>query len=80
MNNFFRWLVVSSANPENVSMTLKGILLQYVGVLFAVLMYFKVPFSQEVIYQFIGYFCAFIGAGLGIFGLARKMYFEIKGK
>ena len=78
MNKFYTWLVVSSANPDAFSATLKGILLTYVAVIVLALQYFKVPLSNTDVVEAIGTLSAIAGGLLGIFGLIRKFYFEVK--
>lgn len=78
MNAFLKWLVISSADPEKASATIKGVLLQWVAVVLAVGAFLHLPFSQDLVYQIITDVCALIGGLLGIFGIARKIYYEIK--
>ncbi len=77
MNNFVIWLVESSANPEKVSATIQGILIQYIGIIIFAAQHFGVPLSHTQVVNDIGLFSAFIGTAIGVFGLLRKMYYMI---
>lgn len=72
------WLIVSSANPEEYSMTVKGILLQYVAVVIYMMHTLNVPLTQTLAVEYIDMFCTILGGILGIFGICRKIYFAIK--
>lgn len=77
MNKFLDWLVISSQDPAEFSLTLKGIMLQYVAVILLALRYFDVPLTETQVYEFIGIFTTITGTLLGLFGLIRKLYFEL---
>lgn len=78
MKSFYNWLLVSSANPENTSMTIKGILLQYVSVIIASMAVLGVPLMDTQLIHYIDVGCAILGGLLGIFGLGRKIYYQFK--
>lgn len=80
MNNFLRWLVISSQNPDKVSATFKGVLLQYLALLMALGSIIHLPFTQDAAYQVITDIAGLVGTLLGVFGLIRKIYYEIVGK
>lgn len=78
MTKFLNWLVVSSANPENTSLTLKGILLQYVAVVVAAGAVIGVPLLDTQVIHYIDLGLAVLGSILGIVGLGRKLYYQLK--
>lgn len=77
-NKLLTWLVVSSANPNEFSYTLKGILLQWAGIALFVFSYFHLPFTENQYFDFVGSLTTVLGTALGVFGLLRKLYFEVK--
>lgn len=79
MNTFLKWLVISSADPDKASATIKGVLLQWLSIAMAIGTVYHLPFTQSQAYNIITDLAAMIGALLGIFGLGRKIYYEIKG-
>lgn len=78
MNRFYNWLVVSSADPAQFSLTFKGILLQYAAILLLALQLIHFPYTQNQVYDFMGVVSSIAGTLMGIFGLCRKLYFEVK--
>lgn len=78
MEKFLKLLVLSSADPEKVSMTLKGLLLQYVGMIVLIGQFTGVSIAQTQVVDLIGYVSAFVGTGLAMIGLARKVYYYFK--
>lgn len=78
LHKILQWFIVSSADPERVSATLQGILLQYAAYTMAIASAFHFPLSQTQIYEWITIVCGLYGALLTLFGLGRKLYFEIK--
>jgi hypothetical protein len=78
MNRLLTWLVVSSANPNAFSLTFKGIMLQYVAVIIIVLRYFDVPTTETEIVEYVGIIASVLGTVMGLVGLLRKLYMEIK--
>jgi hypothetical protein len=79
METFTQWLVTSSADPAKTSSTIQGILIQYVGLILAVTSMLKLPLTESNLYTYITTGCMVFGGLLGIFGLGRKIYYEIKG-
>lgn len=80
MNKLLKLLVISSADPEKASATIKGILLQWLAIVMALGAVIHLPFSQEIAYQVITDFVGMIGALLSLFGLGRKLYFFFRTK
>lgn len=78
MNKFLLWLISSSADPNQFSLTIKGFLLQYVAVLLVVAKLVDVPLTETSVYEFIGSFTAIAGTLMACFGLLRKAFYEIK--
>lgn len=78
MSRLVNWLVKSSADPEKVSMTIKGTLLTYVSLVIFVAQSFHVQVSQEWLANLIQFISAFAGSLLMVFGLGRKIYFMFK--
>lgn len=72
------WIIKSSANPEETSATVKGILMQYVGLMVSVLTILNLNVGSEVIVNYISTSTVLLGALLTTFGLARKMYYTLK--
>ncbi len=75
---FIDWLVTSSADPEEYSMTIQGVLLHALGILVPFLTYLHLPFTVAQITNQIGLSCQILGITLSIVGLVRKGYFAIK--
>lgn len=78
VDKFFKWVVVSSANHQQASLTIKGILLQHVGLGILVLGALNVNISNDQLISDIGRISSMIGTGLAIVGMLRKLYFEGK--
>ena len=73
------WLVTSSANPEEYSITIQGILLHALGIVLPILFYLHLPVTAAQITNQISVACQVLGIVLAIIGLVRKAYFAIKG-
>lgn len=78
MKNIIKWIVTSSANPEAASMTIKGILLQYVSLLMLAASFIKIPITETQLYGLITEICGVVGMLVGTYGAIRKIYYEIK--
>ena len=78
IQKILQWFIVSSADPEKVSATLQGILFQYAAYTMAIISVFNIPLTQSQLYEWITVICGLCGALLTLFGLGRKLYFEIK--
>lgn len=77
-NTFLNWLIQSSADPVKYSATIKGMLIQYLSLVLGVLAVFNVPLTNTQAYHFIDLATLGLGTALGMFGLARKFYYEVK--
>lgn len=88
MNNLIRRypdLLGSSADPTQLALTIKGIL---VGITPLILIFFglaKIDIGQEdweqfmeLIYQLVIYSTGLISLGATLYGLGRKVYYRIK--
>lgn len=85
MSKFWSWLVTSSENPQNVSLTVKGALgtLISVIVVIAPLLHWGIGIDQlnnvaNIIVQIIGYALGIISVIATIAGLARKLWLTLK--
>ena len=74
LNNILNWFIVSSANPDEYSLTLKGILLAGGGSLLADLQTIGLNVSLATYTTEVGQAAAVIGAVLSTVGLARKIF------
>lgn len=80
MNKFIKWLVYSSENSKEFSMTIKGLLLANVGVIMYIVHLLNLPYTGEQITEIIGAFTGFIGSALFMAGLIRKLGNQVKSK
>lgn len=78
IQKFLSWLVVSSSDSSKVSLTIQGVLLQWAAIAVIAAQYAHVPLTNSQYVDFVGAFAGIIGTILGIVGLARKLYFELK--
>lgn len=78
MKNFLKMLVKSSANPENVSLTLKGILVQYAVIVINAVMFLGFSIDQTKVIEAIEKAAVLFGVLLSMIGLTRKLYFQMK--
>lgn len=78
MNRFLNWLVASSANPEQFSLTLKGILIANIGVIMFIIHQANLSYTVDQITVVISTFTALVGGILTVIGLLRKMYLSLK--
>ena len=73
MQKFITWLVVSSENPENISLTVKGILLMAVPITLTLLSQFGVHFAEDQALQFVSSSVTVLASVLSLVGLIRKL-------
>lgn len=66
--------VTSSVNPEEVSLTIKGILIANIGLIVLVLKWFHVSVTVDEVTNVIGLITTGIGSAITLYGLARKWY------
>lgn len=78
MQSFLRLIIISSANPDKSSMTIKGILLQYVAVMLTLGTLAGIPLMESEVVKYIEMASLAAGALLTLFGLTRKLYYQIK--
>ena len=76
---FLDWLTTSSADPEEYSATIQGIVLHAFGVLLPVITLLHLPVNVANVTSLISQACQVLGIALTAFGLLRKLYFGIKG-
>jgi len=73
MDKFLNWLVFSSENPNNVALTIKGILLMAVPVVIDMLKQFGVQFAEQRAVDIISSAVIVISSLLTLIGLGRKL-------
>ena len=78
-NTFVNFLVKSSANPEETSLTITGILISYASTVVSVLTVLNISVTYNIVVHYISTGGIVIGCLLSIFGIGRKLYFIIKG-
>jgi|GEM_PF-1868075 len=78
MNTFFETIVRSSANPEKVSLTLKGILISYVGIVLLLAQVAGIAITETQVIEIIGEMSVAAGNFLMIVGALRKIYYLFK--
>lgn len=73
MDKFLNWLVFSSENPNNVALTIKGILLMAVPVVVNMLQQFGIQFAEQRAVDIISSAVIVISSLLTLIGLVRKL-------
>jgi hypothetical protein len=73
MNQFFKWLVLSSENPKEVALTIKGIVMMFVPALIGFLGDMGLDLAQIDVVFYITLATSCIGAALTLVGLVRKL-------
>lgn len=68
----------SSANPENLSLTIKGILVALVPIIIAVLQAFDLHFSEVEVMEIIQQLTVILAQVMIALGLVRKLWFYFK--
>jgi len=74
MNKF----LVSSANSENISLTIKGIAVAVVPIILLVLNNAGVEISQTEIDEIVSVIISLVSMAMVAYGLLRKIYFFVK--
>lgn len=74
MNKFLQ----SSANPQELSLTVRGILVSLVAVIIMVLQVLNIPFSEAQLMELIQQITALLSVMMVAFGLARKIWYSFK--
>lgn len=80
MKQIFEWTVLSSENPKEVSMTIKGILTMQVPVLLYFLEQTGLHVTDSVIMQYITIAVSWVGILLILVGTLRKLKNALKEK
>lgn len=86
MKKIINWLVISSADPEKLSLTVKGFLVGIIPIVSFVLHFSKINLGDETLTSLIDSIVVLIQAALGIVagivfvvGLVRKIVATIQG-
>lgn len=78
LTQFSDWVVTSSANPDETSKTIQGVLLLQAPVILSVLKGFGINTDGIDILHAVGTLGLWLGIGLTAFGLGRKIYYQFK--
>lgn len=78
IKKFLNWLVFSSANPEAISLTVRGFLLANIGTIIFILQMFQVSWSVDYTTELIQAISVAFGSAIALIGLFRKIYFMVK--
>ena len=83
-DTFLTWLLVSSKDPEKLSLTIKGILVGILPVLSAVFGLANVQLGDltpivDAIAAAVQTFIAFVAAAIALYGLVRKVILTLTG-
>lgn len=73
MNKFFKWLVLSSEDPKQVALTIKGIILLSLPTLMGFLGDIGINVAESDVVFYITVCVAILGLILTIIGLVRKL-------
>lgn len=73
MNKFFKWLVLSSDNPKEVAMTIKGIVIMFIPSLIGFLGDMGLQVAESDVVFYVTLAVSSIGAALTVVGLVRKL-------
>lgn len=76
-SKLINWLVISSANPDKVALTVKGALIGAIPVLILVASAFHWNWTTDQITQIIEGITAFVSGFLVLVGLVRKIFLTI---
>lgn len=79
MKKFINWLVVSSANPDAVALTVKGALIAIIPTLLLLAQLAHLNWSYDQLSQIIQQISVIISSGLIFVGLIRKIIITISG-
>lgn len=80
MKNFINWLVVSSNNPDQVALTVKGALLAVIPTFLLVAQLAHFNWSYDQLSQIVQQVTVIISSGLVFVGLIRKIILTISGQ
>ena len=71
-------LLGSSANPDNISVTFKGIAIGLVPVIILIAKGFDLELAETDLVSLINSITAGLASGAVVFGVVRKLYFKYK--
>lgn len=74
MNKFFKWLVLSSENPKEIALTIRGIIVVAIPGIVELLNEAGVHILEGEIAHYVIMITALFGAVLTVIGLIRKLY------
>lgn len=75
----FEWFVQSSANPEKLALTVRGLLIGLIPVALIVAKTLGVDLAQQDLEDMAILITAILSGAVTLFGLVRKLYFAFKG-
>jgi uncharacterized membrane protein len=78
MKKFIKWLVISSADPSKVSLTVRGALLSIIPTVILIAQMLHMEWSLEQLTQLVEGITAIIATALTLFGLIRKLVLTLK--
>lgn len=67
----------SSANPDNISLTIKSIGVWLVPAVIAIGSMFSIEFEQADLTQAVNTMAVIVAGSLTVYGLGRKLYYQI---
>ena len=80
MKKFISWLVYSSENPENVSLTIKGAIATLLPVVFLLVSQLGFTLDTANLEAYIASAITILTTAITLFGLIRKMFNTFNGK
>ncbi len=73
MNKFFKWIVLSSEDPKQVALTIRGIIVLSIPTIIGLLGDAGIHVMEGDVMQYVAIVTALLGAFLAIVGLVRKL-------
>lgn len=80
MNKFLNWLVFSSENPDNIALTVKGILLLAVPAVLTITSQLGLSVQETNAVEAVSKATTTLAAGLTLIGIVRKLVNTFAGK
>lgn len=74
MSTFLKWIVLSSEDPKQVALTIRGIILLSVPTIIGLLGEAGINVMESQVAQYVAVATALIGALLAVVGMIRKLY------
>lgn len=74
MNKFFKWIVLSSEDPKQVALTIRGIIVLSIPTIIGLLGDAGINVMEGAVMQYVAIVTALLGAFLAFVGLIRKLY------